>query len=144
RIVSALLEALTDKSQAHRQLAAQSLARLGPKNEQVVAALLRSLKEDEDARVRRTVASGLMTVIRRGHCIEQIVDGLAAAVAADDEPSARAAAAAAIGFAGKHKDKAVTALAAALKDRYGTVRQAAAQGLLQLGGEAKPAVPALV
>ena len=98
RLVPVLIAALADKSQGHRQLAAQSLSRLGPKNDQVVAALLRSLKEDEDARVRRTIAGGLTTVIRRGHCTEQIVDGLATATSADDEASSRAAAASSAGL----------------------------------------------
>jgi HEAT repeat protein len=144
RLVAALIESLADKSPAHRQLAAQSLARLGPKSGESVAALLRALKEDEDARVRRTAAAGLMTVIRRGHCTEAIVDGLAAATTADDEASVRAATAAAIGFVDQQKDKATDALAAALKDRYGTVRQAAAQALLQLGEDAKGALAPLI
>ncbi len=144
RIALALIEALADKSQAQRQLAAQSLSRLGPKSDEAVAALLRSLKDDEDARVRRTVAAGLTTVLRRGHCTEAIVDGLAAAASGDDEASVRAGAATALGFVDKHKETAVKALAAALKDRYGNVRQAAAQALLQLGEDSKGALAPLV
>ncbi len=50
-VVTALIESLVDKSHAHRQLAAQSLSRLGPKSDEAVAALLRALKDDDDARV---------------------------------------------------------------------------------------------
>ncbi len=72
------------------------------------------------------------------------MEGLSGAATSDDEASTRAAAVTAIGFVDRHQDKAAKALAAALADRYGTVRQSAAQALLQLGEGAKGAVAPLV
>ena len=92
----------------------------------------------------RAVAAGLMSFLRRGFSDETMVDALCAAATADDDHSTRSAAASSLGFVDKHADKAAAALAMAFKDRYGVVRRSAAQGLLQLGKHALPAVNALI
>ncbi len=140
---AALVAAANDEDSRVRQVAVAALGRVGPQNDEVVAALVRKLSDDQDPRVRISAGSALELLFRQGTTTEGAVVALTECVQRDDIATVRAAAASALGFAGKEGERAAAALAKALSDRYGVVRQAAAQGLLQIGPSAAVAVAEL-
>ena len=117
---------------------------VGPKNSNVLPAVLKELKENSSVDVRTRCADRL---IRFSSTPEKIVDPLIAALSADQEGKVRESAAATLGKLDRNAFPAVKALTGALKDSHPGVRAAASWSLGQLSSVdseiAKGALPAL-
>jgi HEAT repeat protein len=118
---------------------------VGPKNANVLPAVLRELKDNSDAGVRSRCAERLT---RFAGTPEKIVDPLITSLTTDKEGKVREAAATSLGKLERNAFPAVAALTGALKDSDVATRGAAGWSLGQLSGLdaeiAKSALPALV
>jgi HEAT repeat protein len=144
KAVAVLVAGLKDEELIIRDFSAGSLGRIGPKTEAVIPALLTAIADDIDGRVRARSAAALERIARYGGATAKFSPALTKSLAQDEEPTVRTAAADALGALRK-EDAAdgVKALAAALSDKHGPVRESAAHALYEIGPPAAAAIPQL-
>lgn len=119
-----------------QELAAESLALIGPPAAVAIPALLRAAEDPQDGiRRKATTALGAM-----GADAEIAVPALMRVMVLDESEAVRDAAAASLAAVGR---AAVPGLSHLLEDRETDIRLRAARALGQIGAMAKPAIPQL-
>jgi HEAT repeat protein len=131
-----------DKNPKRRRVSLLALEAIGVKPSGVTASLLDALREDADPEIRQEIA---LMLGRIGPDAKGAAAALGERLANDKNELVRQAAATALG-AKLVKEAAgqVRTLAAALKDKHGGTRRAAAETLKNLGEPAKDAVPEMI
>lgn len=138
--------ASTDSNARVRDLSANALGRIGPRNMKVTETLVTLLKSDSDPKVRRKAAQALGLIAMKQSEIpaQETAKALAVALASDEYEGVRMTAATSLGQAKSAVDIAAPALIKALKDPLLEVKNAALNSLCNFGSKAAVAVPDLV
>jgi HEAT repeat protein len=145
--VDALCKAcLNDDSARVRELSALALGRIGPRNSAVAEALTRTLKQDNEPKVRRKCVTALGQVAAKlsEEPAQDIAKTLCNSLANDEYEGVRISAATALGQIKSAGDIAVPALTKALKDPVLDVKTQAINALCNFGPKAAVAVPDLL
>lgn len=122
------------------------LGSIGPRNDDIKAAIVYALKISHEPSVKRAAIEALSRVSQqeRPALHRETAKILLLELANDESPALRAAAAQALTKFHSNSDIVVPALVKALDDNYLNVRNAACQALSGYQGEAKPAVAKLI
>jgi HEAT repeat protein len=139
--VTALIEALGDKSNLVRSTTAHALGKIGSESKKALPVLL-ELLNDEDEDVRSNAAFSLL-IIERAKMAEVAIPVLIRTLKHPDE-NFRDAAHSVLRGLGPEVKGAVPKLTALLSHADGDVRVGAAYALGRIGPEAAPSIPALI
>lgn len=144
-VITILCTACSDKSATVRKAAVETLGRIGPRNNQLIQTLSKTLRTDSDASVRRSAATALGDVgqLQSSEPSKQTVLALEFTLVNDEYEGTRLAAAKALGKM-TNAPNAVAALMKGLNDPVQLVKDGSIAALQSFGPAAAPAVPVLI